>query len=157
MRFDRLPLGEMVIGFLLAILAVTFVAAFRATEDHGAGAGVAASPTPTAQASPSPSVETPPAGNVFEIAMVPTTKFDKSELTVLANTQVTVRADNKDDSILHNWAAYTDKNAATVIVKTDICTAPCLKEAVFTTPGPGEYFFRCDVHPTIMVGKLIVQ
>ena len=63
MRVDitRLPVGEMLIGFLLAALAVTFVGAFVAVEDGGGekeGAVMAASPAP--QASPMP--ETPPPG-----------------------------------------------------------------------------------------------
>ncbi len=29
-------------------------------------------------------------------------------------------------------------------------------ESTFTTPGPGTYFFRCDVHPVTMVGTVVV-
>ena len=27
----------------------------------------------------------------------------------------------------------------------------------FTTPGPGSYYFYCDVHPTEMTGEFIVD
>jgi plastocyanin len=29
-------------------------------------------------------------------------------------------------------------------------------EVVFAKPAAGTYFFRCDVHPTIMTGNFIV-
>lgn len=108
-----------------------------------------------------PPVETaPPAGKGgprITVRMVPSIRFDTEEVILPANQQVTVRADNQDTTIFHNWAAYTDSSATEVIAKTDICTAPCAEEVTFTAPPPGEYFFRCDVHPTQMVGKLIVQ
>ena len=30
-------------------------------------------------------------------------------------------------------------------------------DTVFAIPDAGEYFFRCDVHPTIMTGAFIVE
>jgi len=94
---------------------------------------------------------------VVEVKMVPTIKFDVSEITLPANTAATVRANNTDGATSHNWAAYTDSSAAESIAMTEICSAPCVEEVSFTTPGPGEYFFHCDVHPTQMTGKLLVQ
>ena len=82
---------------------------------------------------------------------------DVSKMKLPANTEVTVRADNQDNGILHNWASYTDSSAAESLGKTDLCAAPCIKEVTFTTPGPGEYFFRCDVHTQVMFGKLVVE
>ncbi len=156
MKIDitKLPLGEALIAFVLAMVIVTFVGAFIAVEGGGEEV-VPGSPTASPGASPTPGGS--PAGNVFNVSMVPTLKFDTDQMTVPANQEVTVKADNKDSGVLHNWAAYTDKSAKTVIARSDLCTGPCTKEVKFTAPAPGEYFFRCDVHPQQMTGKLVVQ
>ncbi len=142
--------------FLLLTLAGTFGAAFISLDNgqDSASGGPASPPTPQ----PTPATQaSPPAGNVLQIAMVPAIKFDRDELILPANQQITVEADNRDGSILHNWAAYTDASAAELIAKTEICAAPCLGQVTFSAPRPGEYFFRCDVHPTSMVGKLVAK
>lgn len=37
-------------------------------------------------------------------------------------------------------------------------TGPATTTYTFTAPStPGTYFFRCDVHPTVMTGQFIVQ
>jgi plastocyanin len=127
--------------------------------------GEATAEEPPAAASPAAG-ETPaaaPGDNVFDVAMIPTIQFDSDEISLPADTQVTVRADNQDTAILHNWALYESKEAAesegpsAAIALTEICAAPCLDEVTFTAPPPGEYFFRCDVHPIQMVGTAIVE
>ena len=127
-------------------------------EDDAAAGPEPGGATPTAVASPTPS-GTPGGGGgtVFEVKMVPTLKFDVTEMTLPANTEVTVRADNQDGGVLHNWAAYNDDTAAQEIAITDICSAPCVKEVTFTTPAPGDYFFRCDLHPQQMTGTVTVE
>ncbi len=120
-------------------------------EEPGAAASPSAGETPVA----------PPGDNVFAIAMIPTIAFDTDEITLPADTEVTVRADNQDGAVLHNWALYESSEAAeggsAAIALTEICAAPCLEEVTFTPPPPGEYFFRCDVHPTQMVGTAVVE
>jgi len=57
MRFDitKIPVGGMLIGFLLAATIVTFIGAFAATDDDGGnGEQVQASPTATPAVSPTP-------------------------------------------------------------------------------------------------------
>jgi len=122
------------------------------------------SPTVGAKASatgtPAPGATTAPAAQTVEISAVPRIKFDKDTITVKAGSQVTLKFTNSDTGMPHNWAAYTDSTASTPIpgAKTDTCTGPCEKEITFTAPDqPGDYFFRCDVHPTIMTGTLVVQ
>jgi heme/copper-type cytochrome/quinol oxidase subunit 2 len=83
--------------------------------------------------------------------------FNLSIITIPAGATVTINFDNKD-SIPHNFAVYTDSSAQTLVFRGDIITGPATTTYTFTAPTkPGIYFFRCDVHPTIMTGSFIVQ
>jgi plastocyanin len=117
-----------------------------------------AAPSPTR--TPVPEATTAPAAETVEIAAVPRMKFDKDTITVKAGSQVTLKFANNDTGVPHNWAAYTDSTASTLIPggKTEVCTGPCEEEITFTAPDqPGDYFFRCDIHPATMTGTLVVQ
>lgn len=119
-------------------------------------AGATASPT----SAPAPMATTAPSTQTVEIAAVPRMKFDKDTITVKAGSQVTLKFTNSDTGVPHNWAAYTDSTASTLIpgAKTATCTGPCEEEITFTAPDqPGDYFFRCDIHPAVMTGTLVVQ
>jgi plastocyanin len=84
--------------------------------------------------------------------------FDKSTVTVPAGAQVTVNFDNQDSGIPHNFAVYTDSSAQASIFVGQIITGPKIATYTFPAPStPGNYFFRCDVHPTRMTGTFIVQ
>ena len=104
--------------------------------------------------------ETPAGGTAAEIKMVPTIKFDKTELTIAADTGVTITADNTDTGISHNFAVYTSRddadNGEGALAATETCTAPCTDAATLDLVA-GEYFFRCDVHPAQMTGTLVVE
>ncbi len=127
---------------------------FAAVHEEGAETAPAAATEPGA--SPTAAASPGPGGAALSISMIPTIKFDKTTLTIAANREVTIEADNRDTGILHNFAVYTDDSAKELKVKTKICTAPC-KETVTLNLAASEYFFRCDVHPQQMTGKLIVQ
>ena len=143
----------------IAVLAATVLAGgtiFGIVENDE---GEASGEEPAAAGSPDDGETSvaPPGDNVFAVAMIPTLAFDTNEITLPADTEVTVSADNQDTAILHNWALYTDDTASELIAKTEICAASCVDEVTFTAPPPGEYFFRCDVHPIQMVGTAIVE
>ena len=79
--------------------------------------------------------------------------FDKSSITVQAGAQVTINFTNNDSGIPHNFSVYTDSSATQSIFTGKIITGPATTVYTFTAPTtPGNYFFRCDVHPTIMTG-----
>ncbi len=101
--------------------------------------------------------ETPAAGGATaEIKMLPETTFDRSVLTIAADTDVTITADNTDGT--HSFAVYTSDPAGggELIGQTEIHLAPFV-DTVTVSLAAGEYFFRCEVHPTIMTGTLIAQ
>lgn len=85
-------------------------------------------------------------------------EFSAETVTVAAGAQVTVTFENHDN-LPHNFAVYNDDSAADPIFVGDIITGPDEQwTASFTAPTePGEYFFRCDVHPNQMTGTFVVQ
>jgi len=159
MKLDvtKLPLGEALIAFVLAAVAVTFVLAF--TLPSGAGIedvepedGEAVAEETPANGDGGPAGE----GTTVEIAMIPVIQFDSVDVAVPADQAVTLTADNQDPGIFHNWAVYTDESASELIAATPICV-DCTETITFDPPDPGVYFFRCDVHPTQMVGTFVVE
>ena len=88
----------------------------------------------------------------------PEMAFDQSTITVPAGASVTMNFDNKDSGVPHNFALYTDSSASKSIFVGQIITGPATITYKFTAPTtPGNYFFRCDVHPTAMTGTFVVQ
>ncbi len=83
--------------------------------------------------------------------------FNTSTITVPAGANVTVDFDNEDSGIPHNFAVYDTPAAQNAIFTGQIITGPATIKYTFTAPStPGNYFFRCDVHPTIMTGTFVV-
>jgi plastocyanin len=141
------------LAFLALGLALVLAAACNG-DDGGGGETPAAGETPAGG-------ETPAAGGATaEIKMLPGIQYDKSELTIAADTEVTVTADNTDTGIPHSFAVYASaadaQSGADPIDQTGICTGPCTDTATLNVSA-GEYFFRCEVHPQQMTGTLIVQ
>ena len=92
--------------------------------------------------------------------MVPSTKFEKTDVTIDAGRTVTITVNNTDTGQRHNFSLYRTKEDADAakdeLAKTDICTAPCLQTADVNVTA-GEYFFHCDVHPSQMTGTLTAK
>lgn len=87
-------------------------------------------------------------------------KFDKSEIDAPANTAFTVDFKN-NGKVKHNLHFYDKQGGKTLAdgagsdsVFVDGGKGETLK---FTTPGPGTYYFECDLHPDTMNGKFIVK
>lgn len=85
--------------------------------------------------------------------------FDKSIVTVPAGALVTLVFTNDEDPIIfHNIAIYKSKAATEPIMVGEFIPGGAEIIYQFVAPStPGTYFFRCDVHPLIMVGEFIVQ
>ena len=89
----------------------------------------------------------------------PPLTFDNTTLTAPAGAQVTLTYTN-NSTIAHNWHLFNGSDdSAPSIAETTVHSGPGDVETVqFTAPTQsGSYFFRCDVHPMIMTGQLIVQ
>ena len=86
--------------------------------------------------------------------------FDTDEITVAAVGQVRVRLDNQDSGVQHNIGFYTSESDLTPVSAGSVGTifeGPETDDTVFDIPTAGEYFFRCDIHPTQMTGTFIVE
>ncbi len=133
------------LAFLALGLALILAAACSG-DDGGGGTTPAGGETPAA------------GGDAAEIQMLPGTTFDTDELIIAADTDVTITADNT--SGFHSFAVYSSRDEAESgsdsIAETGTCSAPCV-DSVSVNLVAGEYFFRCEVHPTNMTGALIVQ
>lgn len=169
MKLDvtKLPIAEMVMGFFVVVLAVTFVGAFSAV--NGGSSDNAAGASPSAAASESPGASGTPAasgGGNLAVAMHDNS-FDPKEITVKAGSNVTIDIDNKGTAI-HNMHIAGDGNKFA-----DSFCKPSGKEgcsdpntvtggttATLTWQAPdtaGTVNFRCDFHPQEMTGAITVQ
>lgn len=123
------------------------------------------SPSPQPTGSPTggpPPGECPPNGvRITASVGAISNGFDQTELTVPAGEPFTVCFDNKDTGIPHNWALYTDGSASEQLAQAgnfpNDPPAPALLVAEVPALDPGEYFFRCDYHPTTMTGTLTAE
>jgi plastocyanin len=180
MKLDvtKLPIAEMVMGFFVVVLAVTFVGAFSAvnggSSDNAAGASpsaaasgtpgaspsAAASGTPGASATPAPS-----GGGALAVAMHDNS-FDPKEFTVQAGSKVTFDITNSG-SATHNMHIAGDGNKYAdplCKVATNGCsdpnTVPGGATATLEWQAPataGTVNFRCDFHLQEMTGTITVQ
>ncbi len=137
---SRFFVAMLVLGVALA------VAAACGDGDDGSGETPAAGDTPaTGEATAA-------------IKMVPTIAFDRSEITIGADTEVTITADNTDG--FHNFAVYASREDAlsgeAPLAETEKCAAPCT-DSVTVSLAAGDHFFRCNVHPDVMKGTIIAH
>jgi plastocyanin len=116
----------------------------------------APAPAPTPPPAPPPAPTPAPTLSVTVNLIAQRMAFDQSTITVPAGASVTMNFDNKD-SIPHNFALYTDSSASTPIFVGQIITASSVTYKFTAPTKPGNYFFRCDVHPTSMTGTFVVQ
>jgi plastocyanin len=85
--------------------------------------------------------------------------FDTDCLAAPAGEAFTVEFTN-EDSVVHDWALYRDPSAQEHLGggSVDEPIAAGRSETYEVDPlEPGRYFFRCDFHPTTMVGTFIVE
>jgi plastocyanin len=110
-------------------------------------------PTPTApEEKPPPKPGRGPAETDISAEAI---AFSADELALAANAEVTITFENLDDGVPHNVAIYTDESGSEQVFVGEIITGVDTTEYAFRSPAPGTYFFRCDVHPTVMFGTAV--
>ena len=83
--------------------------------------------------------------------------FDTNKLRLQAGAETVINFENRDaSSIRHNVAIYEDEDANDPIFQGKIIPGGSDIDYEFTAPASGEYFFRCDVHPS-MNGTVVVE
>ena len=84
-------------------------------------------------------------------------KFVETKLQFNAGSRVSLRFSNQDRGIPHNFVLFRGKDAsAPEIFSGQVISGPAETTYSFTAPGPGEYFFHCEVHPQTMTGTAAV-
>lgn len=83
------------------------------------------------------------------------TTFSREEITLAADTEVEIRLDNNDRDIQHNLTIL-GQDPSQPIFRGQLVTGVATVTYSFHAPGPGEYRFQCDVHPTQMQGTVRV-
>jgi len=82
-------------------------------------------------------------------------QFLNKQLSVKADVPADIIFDNNDKGIVHNVAVFSDADYTKAIFTGDVIPGPKTIDYKFKAPAAGEYYFRCDIHPS-MQGKLIV-
>lgn len=99
----------------------------------------------------------PPGGEPPGIVLVAANvAFDKDTVTLTADEPATITLEN-EDSAPHNFSIYEDDSAeADLFLGAEVGAG---STADYEVPAlePGEYFFRCDLHPSSMVGTVTVE
>ncbi|MDO8612666.1 MAG: cupredoxin domain-containing protein [Dehalococcoidia bacterium] len=163
MKLDitKLPLGEALIGFVLAAVVLTFVLAFAFPTESGLGdKTVTGSPTPEASPTPQETPSGTPSGGLAVV--MKDNLFEPAEMKVKAGASVTF--DLKNEGIApHNMrvagpdGSYnTDDDAVSDPQLVNVGGAATLD---WTAPDqPGEIKFQCDFHVALgMVGTITVE
>lgn len=82
--------------------------------------------------------------------------FDTDQIDIPADQATVVTLDNQD-SVPHNFSIYEDDSAeADLFIGPEVGAGSSADNEVPALKA-GEYFFRCDLHPSSMVGTVTVE
>jgi plastocyanin len=140
------------------VIGAGLVACGDDDDDTGGDGSPAATESPAAATSPGTdgNDETPPATGADNVVDVKTENFafDPAEITVPAGEPVTFRFTNAD-SVSHTFTLYTDEEFENPIGGGSATEQE--PEITVSFVDPGEYYFRCELHPSQMQGELKAQ
>ena len=74
--------------------------------------------------------------------------FDTDTISLPADQPSTITFDNRD-TVPHNIAIYTDSSLSEALFQGEIVTGPATAQYEVPPEPAGEYYFHCDVHPTM--------
>ena len=83
------------------------------------------------------------------------TTFTRDTIELKADTEVEIRLDNNDRNVQHN-ISILGQDPTRPVFRGELVTGVATVTYKFHAPGPGEYRFQCDVHPTQMKGTVKV-
>ncbi len=108
----------------------------------------AAAASPTAQ--PTGSTECTTARNGQLTVTASGIAFDTNCIEIPADQKVTIHFDNKDSGTQHNIAVFPSESELTnPLFRGDLVTGPNTADYTVGPLKAGDYFFHCDVHPTM--------
>jgi len=96
------------------------------------------------------------AGGVTGTITAANVAFDTDGLTLPADEETTLTLVN-DDSVAHNLSIYMNENAEESLFQGQNVNGGAQTDYEIPALEAGEYFFRCDLHPTAMVGTATVE
>ncbi|HEX3425348.1 MAG TPA: hypothetical protein VHT30_04395 [Acidimicrobiales bacterium] len=97
----------------------------------------------------------PPPGPILEVAH--NTAFQQKTITVTAGTLSRIEFKNLDRGTYHNVAVYGANGTTPIWAGEPIAgVRKIVYQTSFNLP-PGKYVFRCNFHPTSMVGTFVVK
>jgi len=101
--------------------------------------------------------DTPPGGDNGAITVVASgVAFDTDTLDLKADEETTLTLDNQD-TVPHNLSIYEDDSAEEdLFIGAEIGGGSSIDYDIPAVEA-GEYFFRCDLHPSSMVGTVTVE
>lgn len=133
-QFDEIlrskrPYTIAAIGFV-GLLVILWLMIFKPTLGFGAAA----------ECTPSPDA-------AITVCAFDDQRFVPSSLTVSAGETIGLAFENEDEGVPHNVAVYEDDSAVQSLFVGDLVEGPT--SVTYDVPAlePGEYYFRCDVHP----------
>jgi plastocyanin len=131
---------------------VPILVALGAAACGGGGSG-----TPTPSSSPQGGGGScSPNGTTVQLS-AQNTHYSTDCIAAPANTAFTIAFDNKDSGVPHNVQIFSDAAMTQSVFKGDIVTGPKQVNYSVGSLAAGTYHFHCDVHPSQMVGELVVK
>jgi plastocyanin len=141
-RLDSVTMAELFVVVTYPIL----IGIVLAQIGFGAGGGHGAEETPNQKAGGGATTAISAAG----------VAFDTKELAFTAGEPTTLAFTN-EDSVAHNLSVYEDHTAQKdLFVGAEVAGGSSTDYAI-PPLDKGEYFFRCDLHPTAMTGTVTVE
>ena len=102
-----------------------------------------------------PHAEGPHAATVDVVAKG--NQFTKTTLELPAEHPPEIVFDNRDPNVLHNVAIFSDKEFTHREFTGEVFAGPETMRYRFRALEAGTYYFRCDMHPTNMIGEIHVE
>ncbi|HVL88776.1 MAG TPA: cupredoxin domain-containing protein [Actinomycetota bacterium] len=112
---------------------------------------------PTLGIEPTQAPLTMPSGPTVQVAAENSNEFVQTRVSAPAGVEFSIVFENRESGVPHNVAIYTDDTAKTSVVVGELFPGPATRVMRVPALDAGTYFFRCDVHPRDMTGRLVVE